>query len=136
MKRKTLYSIIISLVMFISIISFPMIMLFGERQKIHIENLTEYINAGATVVIFYYKNENDEKAKEIENILDSISRDYLTSLNEIQVFIFKQKGENTEIKIESLKGVSIIKENEISEKTIRENICKLLFYPSVKCLSI
>jgi len=136
MKRKTLYSIIISLVMFISVISFPIVMLFGERENTLKRNVTEYVNAGVTVITFYYKNENDEKIKEIEDILDKIPSDYLTSLNEIQVIVLKQKDEKTEIRIESLKGSSIIKEEEVSEKTIRENLCKLLFYPSIKCIRV
>ena len=121
--------------MFLSVIAFPVIMLFGERQNFQKENKTEYINAGITVITFYYKNENDEK-KEIENILESITKDYLTSFNEIQIVVFKYKEEKTEITIESLKGSSKIEEEEISEKTIREKVCKLLFYPSVKCFSL
>ncbi|MEM5826282.1 MAG: hypothetical protein QXJ20_00565 [Candidatus Aenigmatarchaeota archaeon] len=136
MKRIVVASMLLAGIMLVSILSFPLVMLFGPRENREEEDI-EYLKRGITIVSFYY-NQKKQYSGDMENIISfvrAMPEKYVTALGEIQIVIKEINSDEEKIVMKSYNGERIIEKDNLTKENIIKNICEILVYSSLECIN-
>lgn len=135
-KKSLIASIIITVTMLLSILSFPLVMWFSPRENEEDKSI-EYLKRGITIIYVYYnKNQNTDEIQNILSFVESLPEKYTTTLGEIQIVVEEINSDEEKIVMKSYNGERIIEKENLNKESIIKNLCEILVYSSLECINI